>query len=202
MLRGALAFSFAAQAAPSNSAIRSRENSDARSHPREDWMVDLTMAGQNVNATTGNKKVLIGPRALSRMNSLKHVSEGKTMFRALPRRSYRSSVARIERSVSSSYQEFPNYRAFVKGELSLQPSGQDVRSAGAGNQYHHIVTQGGLNGKKFPAELLQTRATSPFPTLLHEVVTDEYRKPAPDGSGRTLYRWLQTQPYEVQREIG
>jgi hypothetical protein len=60
-----------------------------------------------------------------------------------------------------------------------------------------------LNGKKFPAELLQnTRNVLPLPTLLHEVATDEYRKPAPDGSGRTLYRWLQTQPYEVQREIG
>jgi hypothetical protein len=63
MLRGALAFFFAAQAAPSNSAIRSREDLAARSHPREDWMVDLTMVGQNVNATSGNKKVLIGPRA-------------------------------------------------------------------------------------------------------------------------------------------
>ena len=61
----------------------------------------------------------------------------------------------------------------------------------------------GLRLKKFPAELLQnTRNVLPLPTLLHEVATDEYRKPAPDGSGRTLYRWLQTQPYEVQREIG
>jgi len=38
--------------------------------------------------------------------------------------------------------------------------------------------------------------------LLHEVVTDEYRKPAPDNSGRTLYQWLQTQSYKVQREMG
>ena len=126
------------------------------------------------------------------------------MFRALPTvRSYRSGVAWIERSVSSSYQEFPNYRAFVKGEVSLHLVAKMFGSAGAGNQYHHIVTQGGLNGKKFPAELLQnTRNVLPLPTLLHEVATDEYRKPAPDGSGRTLYRWLQTQPYEVQREIG
>ena len=105
--------------------------------------------------------------------------------------------------VSSSYQEFPNYRAFVKGEVSLHLVAKMFGSAGAGNQYHHIVTQGGLNGKKFPAELLQnTRNVLPLPTLLHEVATDEYRKPAPDGSARTLYRWLQTQPYEVQREIG
>jgi hypothetical protein len=105
--------------------------------------------------------------------------------------------------VSSSYQEFPNYRAFVKGEVSLHLVAKMFGSAGAGNQYHHIVTQGGLNGKKFPAELLRnTHNVLPLPTLLHEVATDEYRKPAPDGSGRTLYRWLQTQPYEVQREIG
>jgi hypothetical protein len=111
------------------------------------------------------------------------------MFRALPTvRSYRSSVAWIERSVSSSYQEFPKYRAFVKGEVSLHLVAKMFGSAGAGNQYHHIVTQGGLNGKKFPAELLQsTRNVLPLPTLLHEVATDEYRKPAPDGSGRTLY---------------
>jgi hypothetical protein len=39
------------------------------------------MAEQNVNATSGNKKVLIGPRRFSRMNSPKHGSEGKTLFR-------------------------------------------------------------------------------------------------------------------------
>jgi hypothetical protein len=38
------------------------------------------MAEQNVNATSGNKKVLIGPRRFSRMNSPKHGSEGKTLF--------------------------------------------------------------------------------------------------------------------------
>jgi len=27
-------------------------------------------------------------------------------------------------------------------------------------------------------------------------------QPAPDNSGNTLYQWLQTQPYEVQRQIG
>jgi hypothetical protein len=41
-----------------------------------------------------------------------------------------------------------------------------------------------------------------LPTLLHEVVSDEYLKPAPDDSNLTLYQWLQTQPYEIQREYG
>jgi hypothetical protein len=76
-------------------------------------------------------------------------------------------------------------------------------AAGAGSQYHHIVTQGGLNAKKIPAELLQnTDNIVRLPTLLHEIATDEYLQPAPENSGRTLYEWLQTQPYDVQREVG
>ncbi len=105
--------------------------------------------------------------------------------------------------VPSSYQEFRNYGAFVKGELNPNVIAKMFGSAGAGNQYHHIVTQGGLNAKKFPAELLQnTDNIVSLPALLHEVATDEYRQPAPDNSGRTLYQWLQTQPYSVQREVG
>ena len=47
-------------------------------------------------------------------------------------------------------------------------------AAGAGSQYHHIVTQGGLNAKKIPAELLQnTDNIVRLPTLLHEIATDE-----------------------------
>jgi hypothetical protein len=34
------------------------------------------------------------------------------------------------------------------------------------------------------------------------MVNDEYLGPAPDDSGKTLYQWLQTQPYDVQRERG
>ena len=61
------------------------------------------------------------------------------MFRCRGRPVLPRSVARIERSVSSSYQEFPNYRAFVKGEVSLHLVAKMFGSAGAGNQYHHIV---------------------------------------------------------------
>jgi hypothetical protein len=56
------------------------------------------MAEQNVNATSGNKKVLIGPRRFSRMNSPKHGSEGKTLFRCRGRPVLPRSVARIERN--------------------------------------------------------------------------------------------------------
>lgn len=105
--------------------------------------------------------------------------------------------------VSSSYQEFRNYGAFVKGELDPNVIAKMFGSPGAGKQYHHVVTQGGSNGRKLPAESLQnTDNIIPLPTLLHEVVTDEYRRPAPDSSGRTLYQWLQTQSHQIQREMG
>jgi hypothetical protein len=76
-------------------------------------------------------------------------------------------------------------------------------SAGDGSQYHHIVTQGGANEDNIPAVQLQnTDNIIILPTLLHEMASDEYLGPAPDGSNMTLYQWLQTQPYEVQREYG
>ncbi len=102
--------------------------------------------------------------------------------------------------VSSSYQEFQSYSDFVKLPLAIAKM---FGSADDGNQYHHIVTQGGLNAENIPQELLQsTNNIIMLPTLLHEMVSDEYLQPAPDNSGRTLYQWLQTQPYEVQRGEG
>ena len=41
-----------------------------------------------------------------------------------------------------------------------------------------------------------------LPTILHEAVNAEYAKSLQDGTGMTIYQWLQTQPYEVQREEG
>jgi hypothetical protein len=59
------------------------------------------------------------------------------------------------------------------------------------------------NAANVPSEQLQnTENIIILPTLLHQAVTDEYRRPAPDGSNMTLYEWLQTRPYDVQREIG
>lgn len=74
--------------------------------------------------------------------------------------------------------------------------------AGDGQQYHHIVTQGGAN-QKLPAELLQnTDNIVRLPTLLHEEVNAEYMKPAEQNPSMSMYDWLQTQPYDVQREEG
>ena len=41
-----------------------------------------------------------------------------------------------------------------------------------------------------------------LPTLLHEAVSAEYLKLARENSNLTLYEWLQTHPYAVQREFG
>ncbi len=61
----------------------------------------------------------------------------------------------------------------------------------------------GANADNIPPEQLQnTENIIILPTLLHEAVSDEYLKPAPDGSTMTLYEWLQTQPYDVQYRIG
>jgi hypothetical protein len=104
---------------------------------------------------------------------------------------------------SSDYEEFSSYIQFIKGELSLDLMTKRFGGAGDGNQYHHIVTQGGANADNIPPEQLQnTENIIILPTLLHEAVSDEYWRPAPDGSKMTLYEWLQTQPYDVQREFG
>jgi hypothetical protein len=75
-------------------------------------------------------------------------------------------------------------------------------AAGSGQQYHHIVTQGGANATKIPAEQLQnTDNVIRLPTLLHEAVNGEYSRRR-RGTNMTEYQWLQTQSYDVQREEG
>jgi len=74
--------------------------------------------------------------------------------------------------------------------------------AGDGNQYHHIVTQGGANADNIaPGQLQNTENIIILPTLLHEAVSDEYFGPSPVPN-MNLYQWLQTQSYDVQREEG
>ena len=40
-----------------------------------------------------------------------------------------------------------------------------------------------------------------LPALLHEAVSAEYLRPK-EKTNMTLYQWLQTQPYDIQREEG
>jgi hypothetical protein len=103
---------------------------------------------------------------------------------------------------SSDYEEFSSYDQFAKGELSPDQMAKRFGGAGDGNQYHHIVTQGSANGRNLsPQQLQNTENIIILPTLLHEVASDEYLKRSPDQN-MNLYQWLQTQPYEVQREEG
>jgi len=104
--------------------------------------------------------------------------------------------------VSSDHKEFSTYDEFVKGQLSSKFMSKYFGSAGDGSQYHHLVTQGGANADAVLPQLQSTENILILPTLLHEIVSDEYRGPAPDGSNLTLYEWLQKQPYEVQRDYG
>ncbi len=103
---------------------------------------------------------------------------------------------------SDGYEDFSSYDAFYKDEPSLEFLAKRFGPAGDGQQYHHIVTQGGANADNIPPEELQnTNNIIPLPTLLHEAVNAEYLKPQL-GTDMTKYQWLQTQPYDVQREEG
>jgi hypothetical protein len=102
------------------------------------------------------------------------------------------------------YEQFDSYGEFVKSVWNQIQLARRFGPAGNGYEYHHIVTQGGENGSEIPQEQLQnTDNIIRIPKLLHEEVSAEYsRDAAPDGTGRSLYEWLQTLPYEVQREYG
>jgi hypothetical protein len=104
--------------------------------------------------------------------------------------------------VSSSYEEFSSYDQFYKGELSPELLAKRFGPAGDGEQYHHIVTQGGANADNISPEQLQnTDNIIRLPTILHEAVNAEYLKSSPDPN-MNMYQWLQTKPYDVQREEG
>ena len=104
---------------------------------------------------------------------------------------------------SNGYEEFSSYDAFYKVELGLELLAKRFGPAGAGQQYHHIVTQGGANARNLPPEQLQnTGSIIRLPTLLHQAVNAEYQKPSRDDPSMTKYQLLQTQPYDVQREEG
>jgi hypothetical protein len=106
-----------------------------------------------------------------------------------------------ELQVSSDYEEFSSYGDFIKDAAYIALVVKRFGGAGSGNQYHHIVTQGGAN-TKIPAEQLQnTDNVIPLPTLLHEAVNADYSNRWKDTT-MTKYEWLQTQPYDVQREEG
>ena len=106
-----------------------------------------------------------------------------------------------ELQVSSNYEEFSSYGDFIKDAAYIAILVKRFGGAGSGDQYHHIVTQGGANTKIPPEQLQNTDNVIPLPTLLHEAVNGEYSR-SDKAKGMTMYQWLQTQPYDVQREEG
>jgi hypothetical protein len=104
--------------------------------------------------------------------------------------------------VSRVHEEFSSYSDFVKDVLHIAHLAKRFGPAPSSNQYHHIVTQGGANPTKIPAEQLQsTDNIIPLPTLLHEAVNGEYSR-FDRKLGMTRCQWLQTQPYDVQHKEG
>ncbi len=103
---------------------------------------------------------------------------------------------------SGKYEEFSSYGDFYKDAFSIELLDKRFGSAGPGNQYHHIVTQGGANADNIPPERLQnTDIIVILPTLLHEAVNGEYSS-RKEGTNMTVYQWLQTQPFDVQYDEG
>ncbi|MGC2122178.1 MAG: hypothetical protein WA652_04935 [Xanthobacteraceae bacterium] len=103
---------------------------------------------------------------------------------------------------SNGYEEFSSYDAFYKVALGPELLAKRFGPAGDGQQYHHIVTQGGANADSIsPDQLQNTDNIIRLPTILHEAVNAEYLSPSPDEN-LNMYQWLQTKPYEVQRDEG
>jgi hypothetical protein len=75
-------------------------------------------------------------------------------------------------------------------------------SAPPGNEYHHIVEQGGDNATNLPAdELHSTKNIVQLPGPLHDLVTAEYAKEY-DDSGKSTREWLQGQSFDDQWNEG
>jgi hypothetical protein len=104
---------------------------------------------------------------------------------------------------SLGYEEFFRYDQFIKIVQAEEDLSKRFGSAGDGYQYHHVVTQGGANATNIRPELIQnTDNIVRLPRLVHEAVTAAYKEPAPEDETKTLYEWVQSQPYTSQREEG
>jgi hypothetical protein len=73
---------------------------------------------------------------------------------------------------------------------------------GSGNEYHHIVEQGGDNEKNFSTDQLQsTKNIIPLPGPIHDMVSAKYSSEY-DTSGKTIREWLSGQSFEDQWNEG
>ena len=99
---------------------------------------------------------------------------------------------------------FSSYDAFLKlaNGAALAWVKQYGR-AGNGLEYHHIVTQGRDNATQIPVELLQsTDNIIKLPAIVHELVHQKYSEKSIEDPSLSVFDWLQTQPFDVQRVRG
>jgi hypothetical protein len=107
-----------------------------------------------------------------------------------------------ELQVSTEFEGFSNPQAFAKLIFEEEIAEKRFGPAGDGYDYHHIVWKGGENTNNIPNELINsTENMIRVPRLLHEAITEAYGQ-IREGTGMTEREWMDTQPYEVQREEG
>lgn len=97
-----------------------------------------------------------------------------------------------------SFSSFSDFKKILLMEAILRAYG----AAGPGEEWHHIVEQGGDNANNFSQEQLQsTQNIIPLPGPVHDLVTAEYAKEY-DKSGKTVREWLSGQSFQDQWNEG
>jgi len=95
--------------------------------------------------------------------------------------------------------EFFKSQPHTLEELSAAAAGPSQ----PGYEDHHIVAQGGKNGKTFPDNLLQSpNNIVRVPTLVHQEINAAYFRLSEKATKMTVYKSLQTQPFDIQYEEG
>lgn len=97
-----------------------------------------------------------------------------------------------------SFSSFSDFKKILLMEAILRAYG----AAGPGEEWHHIVEQGGDNAKNFsPEQLHSTQNIIPLPGPVHDLVTAEYAKEY-DKSGKSVREWLSGQSFQDQWNEG
>jgi hypothetical protein len=96
---------------------------------------------------------------------------------------------------------FSSFDDFKKTSI-IEAMRKAYGSAGPGEEWHHIVEQGGGDSTNFsPEQLHSTDNIMPLPGPVHDLVTAEYASEY-DDSGKSVREWLSGQSFEAQRDEG
>jgi hypothetical protein len=107
-----------------------------------------------------------------------------------------------ELRVSQDEVSFSSFDAFKKISDDDEVIVRRYPITGSGNEYHHIVEQGGDNSNNFTPEQLQsTKNIIPLPGPIHDLVSAKYSSEY-DESGKTVREWLGGQSFENQWNEG